>query len=182
MRRPSGRRPRRGRVRRTDTPHGPARSATYMSTALCLTAWNEPIGTPNWWRSLTYSTVMSRMRCDAPTVGIAQPSVASATARSMPPATSAAAETPVGRHGDAGRASGRRCAPAESKAGVRSATSPDVSRSTTNTAGSPSTVATMAISSARSPSTTWRTDAVESPSVVRRHRGDRSRRRAPAHR
>ena len=70
--------------------------ATYMSTALCLTAWNDPIGTPNWWRSLAYSTVMSRIRWDAPTVGIAHPSVASATARSMPTGHVGAAESPVG--------------------------------------------------------------------------------------
>ncbi len=24
-----------------------------MSAMRCCSAWNEPIGTPNWWRSLT---------------------------------------------------------------------------------------------------------------------------------
>ena len=41
-------------------------SAMRASARWCFTAWNEPIGTPNCWRSFTYSTVISSMRSAEP--------------------------------------------------------------------------------------------------------------------
>src|SRR3972149_1839327 len=37
-----------------------------MSAHLCLTAWKEPIGRPNWIRTFAYSTDMSRTLLEPP--------------------------------------------------------------------------------------------------------------------
>ena len=47
-------------------------SATNMSTDLCCSTWNEPIGTPNCLRVLRYSTVSSCRAAIAPTASAAQ--------------------------------------------------------------------------------------------------------------
>lgn len=47
--------------------------ATCVMTALCCTAWNGPIGAPNWWRCLTCSSTRSNTRWQAPTVVTANP-------------------------------------------------------------------------------------------------------------
>ena len=46
---------------------------------MCLTAWNDPIGTPNCRRSFTCATARSSTRCDAPTVAAASPTTASSS-------------------------------------------------------------------------------------------------------
>src|SRR5262245_1734093 len=67
--------------------------ATYMSTAMCLTAWNDPIGTPNWCRSFTWPSTMSSTRCDAPTIMAERPVTASSRARSTPAGISGPVQT-----------------------------------------------------------------------------------------
>src|SRR5665213_1081520 len=47
----------------------------------CLIAWNEPIGTPNWRRSLAYSAVRSSMRWASPHCWAATPIAAEAAVR-----------------------------------------------------------------------------------------------------
>ena len=32
-----------------------------MSAQACLTAWNEPMALPNWWRTFAYPTVAESM-------------------------------------------------------------------------------------------------------------------------
>ena len=49
-----------------------------MSASLCWIAWNEPIGTPNWTRSLAYASVMSNSRRAVPTISAATATVARA--------------------------------------------------------------------------------------------------------
>ena len=43
-----------------------------MSAHLCLMAWNEPIGRPNWTRTFAYSTDMSRTCWAPPTISLAR--------------------------------------------------------------------------------------------------------------
>ena len=59
---PAGRRPRARRARSRAPP-----SAVATSASLCWMLWNEPIGTPNWWRALAYSTPRSRAPWASPT-------------------------------------------------------------------------------------------------------------------
>ena len=70
------------RQRAAKYPSARARSTSrYMSANLCFTAWNEPIGTPNWWRSFTCPRSRSRIRWQAPTVVSATAVEASSRAR-----------------------------------------------------------------------------------------------------
>src|SRR6266852_962389 len=57
-----------------------------MSAHWCCTAWNMPIGLPNCFRVLAYSTVISRVRCMPPTSSAASAAVAMSRAlgRSVP--------------------------------------------------------------------------------------------------
>ena len=59
-----------------------------MSTMRCCSAWNVPIGTPNWRRVFRYSSVVSHANFIAPTAS-AQESAApkSSTSSSTPPAS-----------------------------------------------------------------------------------------------
>ncbi len=69
-------------------------SATYMSTSLCLMAWNEPMGTPNCSRPLAYSSVMSKIVWQVPTISRASAAVASSiTAASSTGPTGSVAPT-----------------------------------------------------------------------------------------
>src|SRR5437660_337372 len=52
-----------------------------MSANLCFMAWNDPMGTPNWRRTLAYSRAMSKMLWHVPIVSMATAAVASSTAR-----------------------------------------------------------------------------------------------------
>ena len=47
-----------------------------MSAHLCLMAWNEPIGRPNWTRTLAYSTAISSTFWAPPTCSAARPTAA----------------------------------------------------------------------------------------------------------
>src|SRR5581483_4293229 len=51
-------------------------TSSSMSAHLCLMAWNEPMGRPNWMRTLAYSTLMSRQRCAPPTCSAARATAA----------------------------------------------------------------------------------------------------------
>src|SRR5437016_3032231 len=72
-----------------------ASTSTRIVAAACLTAWNEPIGTPNWWRCLLYSTARSSIRAIAP-----KESAATRTAaRAAQPARNSRASTSSGSDG-----------------------------------------------------------------------------------
>src|SRR5207244_3404123 len=45
-----------------------------ISAAMCLSAWNDPIGRPNCWRTFEYSTAISSARAAPPRLSAAMPS------------------------------------------------------------------------------------------------------------
>ena len=60
----------------------PPSMAVAASARPWATAWNDPIGTPNAWRSLTYSTPISIERAPMPTSALAMSASHSSRARS----------------------------------------------------------------------------------------------------
>ena len=70
-----------------------ASTSTSIVAAACLTAWKEPIGTPNWCRCLLYSTASSSIRAVAPSESAAT----STAARAEASPRNSAAETSSGR-------------------------------------------------------------------------------------
>ena len=139
--------------------------ATYTSTAMCLTAWNEPIGTPNWWRCRMWSSTRSKTRCEAPTIVAARPVSASSRARVDRGARRPGRRRPLGGH-----ARRRRSATVgEVEAGVDRRLAGRRARRRPGTRNTPmpsSVAATTASSSARSPSRTCAGGAVEHPAVA----------------
>ena len=72
---------------------------TYMSASRCLTAWNEPIGTPNCWRSSAYADATSSAPCATPTSCAAAstvPTSRNGSASSGPPIVLAARKVAKG--------------------------------------------------------------------------------------
>ena len=93
-RRRRSRRPRRSRSRASST-------RTYMSASRCLTAWNEPIGTPNWCRSSAYADATSSAPCATPTSCAAASTVPAGATAGHPPARRAGAVRQVGTRASA---------------------------------------------------------------------------------
>ena len=122
-----------------------------MSAILCLTAWNDPMGTPNCRRSLAWSRFNSRIRWHAPSVEAAVPTVASCTART----TASSESEPTSSRSESTLTSSRSMVACRVVASIGSnSRATTASPGTTTTRSPPSMRTTTAISSAVAPSTT----------------------------
>ena len=70
-----------------------------MSAHLCLMAWNDPMGRPNWMRVLAYSTAMSKHRWAPPTCSAARATAARSSVRVSPAPRTALDADEAGRGG-----------------------------------------------------------------------------------